>query len=656
RRGGVFGGAGLEGFTGIGGGFGTVSTQSSIQTQQASNANFGVAGGAGAGEAGGYIGLVQRQQEIRNAQSNVAALGGSVTQLDAAYAAGRIDKFQVDLARQAFYNAQSRLMTDITNYQNLVDNFKVTFGMPPQLTMLIRDQLLEPFQLIDARLAPLQNRMTQMQAHLGDLIVPLREDARDPAAFGAAQFRKRVSQLRQALSEALEVHSAVIMHLPEVRQDIAEFRENVPQRRESLELLLRRARKGLSGDNPADAELDRIAETEFFSNPDAIRSDIQRLDGLPDKLDDDLRQIQAALDKIQPVLAALESELRWLEQNGSGDNADDTARRLNAVLSKIPDELLDLYGYLLELSLVQARARTEKIVLMPIDMDSNEAIRIARCNRLDWMNARATLVDRWRLIEFNANALESELNLSINGDVRNASDTPFAFNNSTGQLQMGVQFDAPLTRLAERNNYRQALIEYQQARRDYYNFTDRVAQSLRITLRQIELDQANFELRRAAVRVAIDQVDITQMRLREPPLPGATTQFSNTTARDLVSALSDLLNVQNDFLSVWVNYEVQRVILDFNLETMQLDQFGMWVDPGSSIGEQGKACFGQCYDDEDTLHAADARCNRLLKMLRPGEEISPGATEDLPAGTEELPAGQAQPPSPGGPKREMTND
>ena len=31
------------------------------------------------------------------------------------------------------------------------------------------------------------------------------------------------------------------------------------------------------------------------------------------------------------------------------------------------------------------------------------------------------------------------------------------------------------------------------------------------------------------------------------------------TARDLVQSLSDLLNVQNDFLSVWVNYEVQRM-------------------------------------------------------------------------------------------------
>ena len=49
--------------------------------------------------------------------------------------------------------------------------------------------------------------------------------------------------------------------------------------------------------------------------------------------------------------------------------------------------------------------------------------------------------------------------------------------------------------------------------------------------------------------------------------PAVEQAFSNTTARDLVSALSDLLNVQNDFLSVWVNYELQRRFLDLDLGT-----------------------------------------------------------------------------------------
>jgi hypothetical protein len=77
------------------------------------------------------------------------------------------------------------------------------------------------------------------------------------------------------------------------------------------------------------------------------------------------------------------------------------------------------------------------------------------------------------------------------------------------------------------------------------------------------------------VLVAISQVDLTQLRLSQPPQVGVETQFGDTTARDLVQSLSDLLNVQNDFLSVWVNYEVQRQALDFDLGIMELDAAGV---------------------------------------------------------------------------------
>ena len=152
--------------------------------------------------------------------------------------------------------------------------------------------------------------------------------------------------------------------------------------------------------------------------------------------------------------------------------------------------------------------------------------------------------------------------------------------SSTGRLRVGAQFESPLTRIAERNQYRQALIEYQQARRAYYQFGDQVSANLRSTLRSLDVNQLNFEFRRVAVDVAIAQVELTRLRLQEPPQPGAEAVFGNTTARDLVSALSDLLTAQNDFLSVWASQEVLRRSLDLDLGTMQLDPRGLWVDPG----------------------------------------------------------------------------
>ncbi len=54
-----------------------------------------------------------------------------------------------------------------------------------------------------------------------------------------------------------------------------------------------------------------------------------------------------------------------------------------------------------------------------------------------------------------------------------------------------------------------------------------------------------------------------------------------------MSALSDLLRAQNDFLGVWVNYEALRMSLDLEMGTMQLDERGMWIDPGVIDGNWG---------------------------------------------------------------------
>jgi hypothetical protein len=65
-----------------------------------------------------------------------------------------------------------------------------------------------------------------------------------------------------------------------------------------------------------------------------------------------------------------------------------------------------------------------------------------------------------------------------------------------------------------------------------------------------------------------------------------------TTARDVIDALSALQRVQNEFLSVWVNYEVQRLQLDLDLGTMRLDERGIWIDPGdvSAAAKAGLYC------------------------------------------------------------------
>ena len=140
-----------------------------------------------------------------------------------------------------------------------------------------------------------------------------------------------------------------------------------------------------------------------------------------------------------------------------------------------------------------------------------------------------------------------------------------------------------MTRLQERNTYRQSLIEFEQARRNYYQFEDGIWQLLRGQLRQVMTNQINFELGRQSVRIAAEQLELNEdiRALRD----SRGLSSGPTAARDTISALSDLLNSQNTLLNIFVNYEVVRRSLDFDLETMQLTPDGLWIDPGAITPE-----------------------------------------------------------------------
>ncbi|MCC7476730.1 MAG: TolC family protein [Pirellulales bacterium] len=559
RRGGFFGGSGLEGFSGVGvGGFGRVGGVGFNQQGQV----FGFTGGAGAQQAGGYIGLLQTAQVIRNQYSNIAGLGDSLEQLQAAYEAGRIDRFQVDLARQALYNAQSQLLNNENQYADGLDNFKLLHGLPPSLDLKVADPLLDHFNLLDPDLAQLQIRLT-------DQLTELREGGAGDSPKGvpdepAAKQDAEREEIRRAFTAAdietfvkrgTEIRRASQTQLAVAQLDLARLKAALPARRAFLERLAGRAETKKANIDPELLSVERLDQRFADTTQEYVT------------LEQQLAAIWARFDELASAQDTATTNFR---------------NELISVLNR-------LSGSLLELSLLQARARLDAITFDPVDLNDREAYCIASRYRRDWMNARASVVDAWRLIQFNANFLESDFDLVFSGDLRNASDNPFDLRGSNGRLRAGLQFDPPITRLAERNTYRQSLIEYQQAKRQYYQFRDRVERDLRGSLRQLKLDDLNFELRRAAVHVAITQVDLARLRLSEPARPvqasapgqptqpGGQSQFGDTVARDLVNALIDLLNVQNDFLSVWVDHEVQTLNLDFQLGTMELDGRGIRI-------------------------------------------------------------------------------
>ena len=488
-------------------------------------------GRTGASDAGGYLGLLQDLQQIRIQETNVTGLRDSLAVLEATFDAGRLsNSLQVFQARQALYNAQSSLLSSRAAFHSKLDSFKIDIGLPPDLPLQIQDSLLDRFNLIDPSMTALQDAFSEQVFR----VLPHRTP---PTKAALADTLSQIEQLKPEIDRQIAT----------LKSDLANLELSVPSRVEQLLRLKARTEAQQADVDP------RIYDVEIF------RARVQQLAIRPNALQEDFDKSWAKLKELPDQFDTLD---------------DDESRKELATLAT------EMSGMLLELSLDQAAARLEGITLSPIDVQPAAGIEIARTNRLDWMNARANLVDAWRQIEFNGNALEADLDLVISGEAGRVGPNGSGLDIENSELRFGLQFDSPITRLAERNRYRETLINYQRARRDYMLFEDRVAQSIRNTLRIVELSQLNFEVRRAAVQGAIAQVDLARLRVSPPPKPGRAATFSPTTARDLVSALSDLLDAQNDFLNVWVNYEVVRMLVDFELGTMRLNEEGLWSDSG----------------------------------------------------------------------------
>lgn len=489
----------------------------------------------GAANAGGFLGLLQDQQQIRNQVSNIAALRDSLAQLEAAFEANRISsRLQIDQARQALLNGQSSLLAARASYASRVDTFKVELGLPPDLPLEIHDPLLDRFTLIDPELSQLQN-------DLGPMLYEIRRQRDTP----------QIDQLLASAGRIAELDTRVSARVASAVADYNELRPRIPERLIQLERVQQQVEETGADVDPRIYDRQRLQERITY--------------------------LGTRLPALQQEFADNHQELLKSRSQQKDVKAEDLWKKLNADATQLSDLLL-------ELSLVQAETRLQGVVLVPLDLRSEDGVAIARANRLDWMNARANLVDVWRQIEVDANELESDLDLVISGQARTRGDNLAEFHPDASRLTFGLEFDTPVNRLAERNQYRETLINYQRARRNYMLFEDRVTQSIRNTLRIVDLSRINFEVRRAAVQVAIAQVDIARLKLNPPVKPGQqATRTSPTAARDLVSALSDLLDAQNDFLNVWVNYEVLRLLLDFELGTMELDEHGLWRDPGPIV-------------------------------------------------------------------------
>lgn len=453
------------------------------------------------------------------------------------------------------------------------DAFKLTLGLPPNMTLEVDETLLKPFELISWDLIDLETDLRKVQKDIGERLLPklsVADGGKGPELAAVRDYLAALVRSRDSLQE---------LGIEQVRRDFEPLNRLMERTRDDAtksepgERYFRTAeeRQELEERLTKDLRLYRLAEREFAFGSSLLTM-LQQLVQFESE-----EQLLKALDKDgSGKLEVSELPEAWGDLPRSGDRDTAAAYTVQEFLIEVASGARDLRDkYLLRMSqsleVLQASLRVEQLALIPFSLDQTmripdieEVVALGLEYRHDLMNARAAVMDKRRQVEIQANRLEAGLDVTFKGTQGLNPDGRGNTNHSAG-----VQFTTPLDQVLERNGYRQSIVDFQRARRSYMDQEDRVKQSIRQSWRQIQVQEYRIQVDRTAVRNAAVQYDNASLQAQ-----GA--QQGN--ALSLQNALGSVLRTQNQLAADWVTYETNRLNIFRDMGIMDIDPRGVWTD------------------------------------------------------------------------------
>ena len=411
-------------------------------------------------------------------------------------------------------------------YDDEIDQFKFFLGLPIDMQITIDRSMLKPFELTDPKLIETEGRIVSFVRALSQ---PDDDDPKiEELRFIVDRFAKLADRVR---ADGIDL----------VEGDIKRVQENMPNR---LSTLLWDESKEMT---EVTFERDRLIYTN----------------------------VRSSFEEVQQQIEQWESRL---------ENPDITQKERQRILGAVKDNREELLLVVQNLRVLQTGLRSELITLAKFDMTLEEAVEQALEHRMDLMNARGRVMDARRNMEVAANRLEAILNVVGQGSLNTipGGSHPLDFRGASSTFQVGLQMTAPLDQVQVRNAYRSAVVNYQQARRAYMLLEDQVKYDVRTSWRQLLLNRQNFELTRKNLRQAALQYDINvanNLNPKQNVAGQAGTTNLGQTGINLLNALGALLTAQNNLIQIWVNYERNRINIYRDMDIMQIDERGLWIDP-----------------------------------------------------------------------------
>jgi hypothetical protein len=506
----------------------------------------------------GYLTTLLNAAQMRVDEYNIAKLQGFLKLARAMQEGGDISQLQTDQFEQQVLQGRTFLLRNQQQYLNSLDQFKLQLGVPTNLSIELEDTAFRP---LNQQFQRYENLFRQFEAAGADI-----------GRFSTPEQAARVrGEIRRVFTSAAIVQGT-------------------------------RFRSGIQADWAA---WEKLSTDDLQKRLAGYRAELRRLRDLQTDLETKGQALSAAdqerLNKVEAEIALgqFESVLREYEGQPWKNVADASLQRRRQQ---------GLFHYVVDASiLVLAEARNERVVLLrsqwpelarlcvnqvdllKVDLDEAQTavIQAALTNRFDLMNARAQVVDAWRQIAVFANALLGTFNVNYHLDSATPAGLaePLAFAASRTRHQLFLNTELPLVRMAERNNYRAALINYQRWRRILQRAEDQVMFDTRGEIRLLRQQEENYRIQQRQVELAYMTVENSLDTFQQPPAPvpagqggGDTQTRAAALTTQLIQAQTNLYNAQIALTTTWITYLNTRLQLYRDMELMPLDFRGVWID------------------------------------------------------------------------------
>ncbi len=555
-----------------------------------------------------YYNLLRTYRQVEIDSQNYISLVRVYSQRDIELGEGEIARVQIDQVEQNALSGRSSLIGTCNSLENSLDQLKSRLGLPIETPINIdlaelfgitgRDEVAVSLELVRRVRSRLLAESTRKESNEANILSQAEELV--ARIQDALEIQRKAEELVRASTRASTSATSDDKHFTSTAA-----KDEIAQRGRRLTVLrarLRVAQFRLIADdawqrfeesrNDEDVtpirvpslaiEFARAVEELLLEEETWARAlggseqQIQSIETGRDGLSQKLLAFETLVDNVlSEVMTERLDELQTVARQ-LADAAADTARQVRALTDSLardagtdPEELTaSLTAQLLVSSQELLDGSGSGLTRIRAGMD--DASLAALAARLDLMNARGDLADEWRGIKLAGDDLKSVLNLQARQRLRtdNDSNKVSNFDFDESRTELSVTLDTPLNRRAQRNRFREQLLNYQLSRRAMMSLEDSIKQNIRSDLRALTLAEEQHLLGIASAALAYERVISTELQLR--------LGVAGVRARDFLEAQTAYSNSLSTVASRHIGHILSRIRLYVDLEQLQVDDIGNW--------------------------------------------------------------------------------